>query len=1005
MIDTAAIKALGVVRVLADVAGVQWKREGAWHLAICPFHDDSRPSFKVGSKAPHRGRCFSCSAHGDVIELAARFWDVPAADAMRRLAERYDISSRSHSELTDATRSGAVRNESQPGPTPVPSHHMQIYADAMLRASLGGTRIALGPARDYLARRGVLDAAHAAQVDTVDGRLPLVVALNPAELASWYADMSARDPALWREAKGSVLHRVSKVGTISVVLFGTLTLAGGALAGIHVGIIDPPDGAPRYLQIGGAPRPWRAANKFAGGDVAICEGAIDALSWHAAGVQAMGLHGLQTWRPWFAQVLPGDARPIVALDRDDAGRAATPGIVADLSTAAQPARAIDLDVDGPVDANDALRAGGPDLLRAILSTAHELGEPSTSTSTSPTPRPSPALTRSEGEGRPAKPDFGRDLDVAGFVVDVRAWERLPDLIEWAHWSYGGRKGETLMRSAVVHPSHRLTDLVIRWIELEGGGTFLRDAKGGAWLYADGQLHRIDTKHASWRGWLYDVGRINLADREGKVIAAALEQYAQGQAHAPEPRPWLWCDRAAATVAMHLHDEGDRIAVTHAGGVELMRNGGDLLLLRDALTQPIAWPATPSASWALSAIRSLIVHSLATSDAERSLIVSWAISALLRQRLDARCILFAGGSAGAGKTEGAKLITTLLHGTPRVLQATTAALWVEGEEQPIVALDNQESAQLQESSLQQWLLVAATGGQRKKREEGTSSGLVNQRTDALVMVTAIEPPGLDELIQRTVSVTFRHELHAAGYSSSGTIAELQRHRGAILAGLLELVARRILPRLGELAGYVAQVPPGHPKRRLADHLALCALIADACAAELPGIWRSGELELQAWLELQAESAGELARGTDVLLDAFERLIWFWNRLKVDKGPSSFVYRVATEDALFRCAPLYRKADELTLTESDATTKLSNKAFGRVVGVQGSYGDLHADLLRACKDTGGGDGFRRRVGSAAVLAARWRHNRAMEEAGWQAEFVRRSGAAGRIYRWVAPADDTQ
>lgn len=577
---------------------------------------------------------------------------------------------------------------------------------------------------------------------------------------------------------------------------------------------------------------------------------------------------------------------------------------------------------------------------------------------------------------------------------------LPEVIEEAHWHDDGQGGRK--RAPTVQPIYHLTDAVIRWIEAQGG-IFLRDSGGAAYLYVGSRLYRMDLGDPAWKGWLYHTGRIVLTDREGRAIASALEQYALSRHDAPEPRPWMWHDRDSDGVAIHLHDDGDQVALVEPGKVRLERNGSNgVLLLRDDSTRTIRWGnRRPSAEWALGALDELVVKGLACEPAHRSLVLTWAISALVRHRLDTKMILFCTGAAGAGKTEAAKLVTTLWHGVPRVLQSTVAALWAEGERQPIVALDNQESAQLTASEgLVQWLLVAATGAQRTKRLEGTSSGVLSQRADALALVTAIEPPALDELIQRVVLVRFRHALHAATYSSAATIAELQKVRGRVMAGLLDLLAHGILPRLAEVRAVMATIPTQHPKKRLGQHLAVCALVADAVHNVRPGMWGTGQAELSGWLEAQAASAAELARGSDPVLDALQRLLWDWNRIVVERGAQGGPVRPAFEEARYRCRPLYR--DEYgawTDDEGQAEPRIKRQGatFGQVAGVRGSYTDLHADLLRVCRESSAGPAFAKRIGTPSVLAARWHNNTALAGAGWRAIQTGRSGRDGRTFHF--------
>ena len=65
--------------------GVSVNRQGK---ALCPFHNDRHPSLLV---ADDRYYCFACGAHGDMIDFAANFFDLPLYEAAQRLAADFGI--------------------------------------------------------------------------------------------------------------------------------------------------------------------------------------------------------------------------------------------------------------------------------------------------------------------------------------------------------------------------------------------------------------------------------------------------------------------------------------------------------------------------------------------------------------------------------------------------------------------------------------------------------------------------------------------------------------------------------------------------------------------------------------------------------------------------------------------------------------------------------------------------------------------------------------------------
>ena len=72
-------------REAAERYGVSVNRQGK---ALCLFHNDRNPSLYVADDHYH---CFACGAHGDVIDFAANFFDLPIYEAAQRLAADFGI--------------------------------------------------------------------------------------------------------------------------------------------------------------------------------------------------------------------------------------------------------------------------------------------------------------------------------------------------------------------------------------------------------------------------------------------------------------------------------------------------------------------------------------------------------------------------------------------------------------------------------------------------------------------------------------------------------------------------------------------------------------------------------------------------------------------------------------------------------------------------------------------------------------------------------------------------
>lgn len=80
-----AVKQNVTTKQAAVFYGTPVRRNG---MCVCPFHNDKNPSMKVD----RRFHCFGCQADGDVIDFAARLFDLKPKEAALKLADDFKIS-------------------------------------------------------------------------------------------------------------------------------------------------------------------------------------------------------------------------------------------------------------------------------------------------------------------------------------------------------------------------------------------------------------------------------------------------------------------------------------------------------------------------------------------------------------------------------------------------------------------------------------------------------------------------------------------------------------------------------------------------------------------------------------------------------------------------------------------------------------------------------------------------------------------------------------------------
>jgi DNA primase len=138
----AAIKrAVDIVALVGDYLPLH--RHGSKVKALCPFHDDHKPSLELN---PDRQsyKCWSCGAGGDVFDFVQEYERVDFPEAVRMLAERAGITL----EKT-ATEGSASAGASKAELLDTLAWAERAYAEALAE------RPEAAEARDYLSKRNI----------------------------------------------------------------------------------------------------------------------------------------------------------------------------------------------------------------------------------------------------------------------------------------------------------------------------------------------------------------------------------------------------------------------------------------------------------------------------------------------------------------------------------------------------------------------------------------------------------------------------------------------------------------------------------------------------------------------------------------------------------------------------------------------------------------------------------------------------------------------------------
>ena len=166
------VKAVVTVRQAAEHYGL---KVGHGNMACCPFHNDHTPSMKLNEDYFY---CFGCGATGDVIDLVARLFHLPPAEAAKRLAEDFGVAEQKPSVLARLKR-GKTQMEAE-------RHSFRVLRDYFGILQDWKEHCAPQLPEDPIDPR-YAEACH--MLDRIGNMLDILISGTPQERGSVVADM------------------------------------------------------------------------------------------------------------------------------------------------------------------------------------------------------------------------------------------------------------------------------------------------------------------------------------------------------------------------------------------------------------------------------------------------------------------------------------------------------------------------------------------------------------------------------------------------------------------------------------------------------------------------------------------------------------------------------------------------------------------------------------------------------------------------------------------------
>lgn len=550
--------------------------------------------------------------------------------------------------------------------------------------------------------------------------------------------------------------------------------------------------------------------------VVLCEGELDALLLHQAGFPAVtSTGGANSWRKeWAAEFAGKDV--FVLPDMDAPGKAAAARWAKELRGKAKSVRVVELPFSGAgKDFTDWMLSGG-----------------------------------GSAEG----------LDTLLKAAETAAPQQA-----------GAEDGATLL-SGTYTQAERVNilraDMVLR--EVSRAGSFFRNGDGQLFLaLASGTAMQMSLKSPRFLSYMADVDPlVTPATRSGQIILQHTMNAAEKMSASSRSGGF------SLTTGGHLYVAADKGRILrYAPGVArptVMKNAvnADSVLLETQYPVKFSEDSGADIGAAVNRYFSLVLSNMALKEEDRYFVGCWLLGMFFLGAFRARPLLRLTAKTGAGKTSASRLISNFVYGEEVLTHSasTLAATYAMAPGHPVMIFDNIETRNMV-PALEDFMLVASTGGSKHKRQMSTDHGVVREAINSLVVTNGIEPFNKREIIDRTVELQLDTERFGVPhYHEANALSAILKERHSVMLGLLGAVAVHVLPRIGN--GEVERISKEfsqHAKHRFNDYLALMSLVLDA-------IWEYRPFEKYArphdvvsyWLDTQSTAEEQQDAGTNEVL---------------------------------------------------------------------------------------------------------------------------------------------
>lgn len=403
---------------------------------------------------------------------------------------------------------------------------------------------------------------------------------------------------------------------------------------------------------------------------------------------------------------------------------------------------------------------------------------------------------------------------------------------------------------------------------ESGAFFKNDANEMFYANEQAGVMRVSKDPGPFMFFLSKINPIyNMATSVGRFVMERIRTNAMMASALSKTGSWSMYYKGS----LYLSASKDKLLRITEEGCAHIRNAVNdekVLLNLPVAGMEISELPTANVRQGMDLLREVFMDNLAMSEEDRFLFVAWLAGMFFRDYVKPKPIIRLLARTASAKSTASKMASLLIYGQEMLsISASTMAAYYEMSSlYPIIIMDNLETRNMSDM-LEDFLLIAATGGVKSKRLISSDTGMVQYHANCLVLTNGIEPFNKHELIDRTVELSLDIAKYGnASFHETKVFSKLLESRSKILSALLFVIHKSVLPRVrkGEVGRIMGEFGI-HGKERFNEYFALMALTLDALWAYLPVKGYKSSRELTAhWLRSQTRALHRQNEGTDEVL---------------------------------------------------------------------------------------------------------------------------------------------